>query len=198
MARTRAKYPLPRTAARTWPATSNCTSSRGRCWRRRTSRSALSPASVGQSRLRVTVTGEAGHAGTVPMALRHDALAGAAEMALALEGIVKQHPEDGMVGTVGRIEALPGAVNIIPGTVDVHHRSALADRRAAACGAESIRDRGETHRRQTRPVLFDGGLPRDRDRALRTGLSGWVCCRDHGTRSHAPSACRPAPAMTHR
>ena len=40
---------------------------------------------VGQSRLRVTVTGEAGHAGTVPMALRHDALAGAAEMALALE-----------------------------------------------------------------------------------------------------------------
>jgi allantoate deiminase len=71
----------------------------------------------GQSRLRVTVTGEAGHAGTVPMALRHDALAGAAEMALALEGIVKQHPEDGMVGTVGRIEALPGAVNIIPGTV---------------------------------------------------------------------------------
>ena len=71
---------------------------------------------VGQSRLRVTVTGEAGHAGTVPMGLRHDALAGAAEMALALETIAREHPEDGMVGTVGRIEALPGAVNIIPGT----------------------------------------------------------------------------------
>jgi allantoate deiminase len=72
---------------------------------------------VGQSRLRVTVTGEAGHAGTVPMGLRRDALAGAAEMALALEAIARQHPEDGMVGTVGRIEALPGAVNIIPGSV---------------------------------------------------------------------------------
>jgi allantoate deiminase len=72
---------------------------------------------VGQSRLRVTVTGEAGHAGTVPMSLRHDALAGAAEMALALEGIARQHPEDGMVGTIGRIEATPGAVNIIPGQV---------------------------------------------------------------------------------
>ena len=72
---------------------------------------------VGQSRLRVTVTGEAGHAGTVPMGLRHDALAGAAEMALALEAIAREHPEDGMVGTVGRIEAMPGAVNIIPGTV---------------------------------------------------------------------------------
>jgi allantoate deiminase len=72
---------------------------------------------VGQSRLRVTVTGEAGHAGTVPMDLRRDPLAGAAEMALALEQIAREHPEDGMVGTVGRIEAVPGAVNIIPGRV---------------------------------------------------------------------------------
>jgi allantoate deiminase len=72
---------------------------------------------VGQHRVRVMVTGEAGHAGTVPMGLRHDAMAGAAEMTLALEAIAKEHPEDGMVGTVGRIEALPGAVNIIPGTV---------------------------------------------------------------------------------
>jgi allantoate deiminase len=72
---------------------------------------------VGQSRLRVTVTGEAGHAGTVPMELRHDAFAGAAEMTLALERITREHPKDGMVGTVGRIEAAPGAVNIIPGRV---------------------------------------------------------------------------------
>jgi allantoate deiminase len=72
---------------------------------------------VGQVRLRVTVTGEAGHAGTVPMKLRHDAYAGAAEMALALEKIANEHPEDGMIGTVGRIEAVPGAVNIIPGRV---------------------------------------------------------------------------------
>jgi allantoate deiminase len=72
---------------------------------------------VGQSRLRVTVTGEAGHAGTVPMNLRRDAFAGAAEMALALEKIAREHPEDGMVGTVGRIEAMPGAVNIIAGRV---------------------------------------------------------------------------------
>lgn len=72
---------------------------------------------VGQSRIRVTVTGTAGHAGTVPMNMRHDPLAGAAEMALALETIAREHPADGMVGTVGRIEASPGAVNIIPGRV---------------------------------------------------------------------------------
>jgi allantoate deiminase len=72
---------------------------------------------VGQSRLRVTLTGEAGHAGTVPMKLRRDPLAGAAEMALALEKIAREHPGDGMVGTVGRLEASPGAINIIPGRV---------------------------------------------------------------------------------
>jgi allantoate deiminase len=38
-------------------------------------------------------------------------------MVLVLEKIAREHPEDGMVATVGRIEALPGAVNIIPGSV---------------------------------------------------------------------------------
>jgi allantoate deiminase len=84
---------------------------------------------VGQSRLRVTVRGEAGHAGTVPMHLRRDAYAGAAEMALALEKIVRTHRDDGMVGTVGCVDVRPGAVNIIPSeavfTVDLR---SLSDR----------------------------------------------------------------------
>jgi len=84
---------------------------------------------VGQTRLLVTVNGEAGHAGTVPMHLRRDAYAGAAEMALALEKIVRAHRDDAMVGTVGRIEVKPGAVNIIPSqavfTVDLR---SLTDR----------------------------------------------------------------------
>ena len=75
----------------------------------------------GFSRLRVTLRGTAGHAGTVPMNLRRDALAGAAECVLATERVAKRHPE--LVGTVGRIEARPGAINVIPGevafTVDV-------------------------------------------------------------------------------
>jgi len=70
-------------------------------------------AMVGQTRLSIEVKGEAGHAGTVPMNLRRDALAGAAEMTLAAEKI----GEGGMVATVGMIEARPGAVNIIPGSV---------------------------------------------------------------------------------
>jgi allantoate deiminase len=67
----------------------------------------------GIRRMAVTVTGEAGHAGTVPMALRRDSLAAAAEMVLAVEQTGRQH--DGVVATVGRIEAHPGAVNVIPG-----------------------------------------------------------------------------------
>jgi allantoate deiminase len=66
-------------------------------------------------RLDARVTGEAGHAGTVPMAYRQDALTAAAEMVLAIERVSRQRP--GMVGTVGRIEALPGAINVIPGEV---------------------------------------------------------------------------------
>jgi len=69
----------------------------------------------GFSRLRATLRGEAGHAGTVPMHLRRDALAAAAECVLAIERIARSDPA--LVGTVGRIEAKPGAINVIPGEV---------------------------------------------------------------------------------
>jgi allantoate deiminase len=74
---------------------------------------------VGQTRVKVTVTGEAGHAGTVPMTLRRDALAGAAEMMLAVEALAREpgHAEDRMVATVGIVDARPGASNVIPASV---------------------------------------------------------------------------------
>jgi len=69
----------------------------------------------GFSRLSVALRGEAGHAGTVPMHLRRDALAAAAECVLAVEAIAIG--QEDLVGTVGRIEAKPGAINVIPGEV---------------------------------------------------------------------------------
>jgi len=88
----------------------------------------------GFSRLRVTLRGEAGHAGTVPMRLRRDALAAAAECVLAVERIARARPE--LVATVGRIEARPGAINVIPGevqfTVDVRAPEDAAREQAAA------------------------------------------------------------------
>ena len=73
------------------------------------------------TRHRFVVRGEAGHAGTVPMAARHDALAGAAEMILACEQIAQT--AENAVATVGQIGVVPGATNVIPGeatfTVDL-------------------------------------------------------------------------------
>jgi allantoate deiminase len=86
----------------------------------------------GATRLAVTIGGTAGHAGTVPMARRRDALAAAAECVLLVERRASAEPD--LVGTVGRIEAGPGAVNVVPGearfTVDL--RAPADDRRAKA------------------------------------------------------------------
>ena len=88
---------------------------------------------AGTTRLRVAVHGQAGHAGTVPMGSRRDALAAACEMVLAVEHHCGTHPD--LVGTVGRMSVLPGAINVIPQDVEftVDLRSTTdAARRAAA------------------------------------------------------------------
>ncbi len=70
----------------------------------------------GQSRVRVNFTGKAGHAGTVPMEGRRDALCAAAEFVLEARSCAKAEPP--AVATVGELSALPGAVNVIPGEVN--------------------------------------------------------------------------------
>jgi allantoate deiminase len=91
---------------------------------------------VGQSRSRVTVSGEAGHAGTVPMQLRRDALAGAAAMILMVERLARDDPQRGMVATVGRLDVLPGSTNIIPAmasfTIDLRDMNDTARQAAIA------------------------------------------------------------------
>jgi allantoate deiminase len=71
---------------------------------------------AGATRLAVELHGTAGHAGTVPMAMRRDALAGAAECIVAIERFCRSDGA-GLVGTVGYINAMPGATNVIPGLV---------------------------------------------------------------------------------
>jgi allantoate deiminase len=91
---------------------------------------------AGATRLAARLTGMAGHAGTVPMALRRDALAGASECIGAIEEFCRTDA-NGLVGTVGYIHAMPGATNVIPGEVsftidiraptDMHRNRAVAD-----------------------------------------------------------------------
>ena len=91
---------------------------------------------AGATRLAARLTGMAGHAGTVPMLLRRDALAGSAECIVEIEQFCRTD-QDGLVGTVGYIDARPGATNVIPGQVsftidirapsDAHRKLAVAD-----------------------------------------------------------------------
>jgi allantoate deiminase len=80
---------------------------------------------AGQNRYVLTFTGEAGHAGTVPMDRRRDALVAAAEFVLAVELEGRKLP--GLVATVGQLAVQPGATNVVPGEVtvslDVRHAS---------------------------------------------------------------------------
>jgi allantoate deiminase len=79
---------------------------------------------AGQSRLDLTFTGRSNHAGTTPMNLRFDAMAGAAEWIVAVERKAKDVA--GLVATVGSVQTKPGAGNVIAGEVklslDVRHR----------------------------------------------------------------------------
>jgi len=78
---------------------------------------------AGQSRIELTFLGHSNHAGTTPMNLRYDALAGAAEWIAAVEN--KARSVTDLVATVGKIDAKPGATNVIAGevrlTLDVRH-----------------------------------------------------------------------------
>jgi len=79
---------------------------------------------AGARRFKVSIEGLSGHAGTVPMNLREDALTGAAEILLMIEKLALQHQ---LVATVGHLQTYPGAVNVIPGlvefTVDIRSES---------------------------------------------------------------------------
>jgi allantoate deiminase len=96
-----------------------------------------------QLRYEITVAGTAGHAGTTSMPLRRDALAGAAEMILAVETIARAAASD-LVATVGRIEASPGAANVIPGsvtfTLDVRSGDPARRDEAAEAILEAVQD----------------------------------------------------------
>jgi allantoate deiminase/N-carbamoyl-L-amino-acid hydrolase len=94
---------------------------------------------VGSARYRITLQGTAGHAGTVPMAMRRDAAAAAAEIVLEVERRCAAVPN--LVGTVGQLYVPHGQINVIPGacelTLDIRssddaaRTTATADIRAA-------------------------------------------------------------------
>jgi allantoate deiminase len=78
---------------------------------------------VGQTRLTLEFTGQANHAGTTPMRLRHDAMAAAAEWITVVESLALA--TEGLVATVGKVDVGPNVGNVVPGkasvSLDVRH-----------------------------------------------------------------------------
>ena len=131
---------------------------------------------TGHSRIIVSFTGMAGHAGTVPMPMRRDALCAAAEFILAVEQMGRSEPglittvgqvavEPGLVATVGQVTVEPGASNVIPGKVvlslDVRHQDDAT--RILACQQLRTQARkiGTTRRIDVewQPVQENGMIP---------------------------------------
>ena len=126
---------------------------------------------AGARRFRLTVTGEARHAGGTPYDRRRDALVGASEVIATIERLARSTwaaddasaeggADRGVIATVGRIEVSPGAVNVIPGRADLsldlraatdEERDAMWDRMeaelTALCEARGLRfEARENHR----------------------------------------------------
>jgi len=121
------------------------------------------------TRLRVKFLGRADHSGTTPMNLRKDALAAASEMILAVEKISRDEVK-GVVGTVGTLNLLPNAMNVVPGTVelgiDIRSISSEAKRKAVELVLQEARRISErrsieleaTTMKEDQPVTLDGDI----------------------------------------
>ncbi|MEP6678763.1 MAG: allantoate amidohydrolase [Betaproteobacteria bacterium] len=143
---------------------------------------------AGATRLRVCVTGLAGHAGTVPMGARRDALAAASEMILCVERHCEEHA--GLVGTVGKIAAMPGAVNVIAQDVEfsVDVRSGDDAQRRDAVGALEMAFEAIAKRRRVTlgTTQFFSANAAPCDPALQRSLADAIAAHDIEVR-HLPS-----------
>lgn len=122
-----------------------------------------------QIRGEFVIRGQAAHAGTTPIPLRHDALCAAAEIILAIEDEAAKN--EGCVATVGRIAALPGGVNVVPGearfSIDMRHldprvRDGLFEnicaRADAICRRRGVGHEVKVMTRQSTPMPCDEGI----------------------------------------
>ncbi|OLU34363.1 allantoate amidohydrolase [Pseudomonas sp. PA15(2017)] len=101
----------------------------------------------GARRLNCRFVGQAGHAGTVPMSHRQDALAAAAQWMVAIETRTRQHGPQ-LVATVGCLQCHPGAVNVIPGEVELTLDVRGPEDRALAELLDDLLGEGEAIARQ--------------------------------------------------
>ena len=143
---------------------------------------------AGASRLRVRVTGLAGHAGTVPMGSRQDALTAASEMVLFVEKYCEG--KTGLVGTVGKMTVLPGAINVIPQdvefTIDVRSGDDPLRREAVAAFQSGFEDIAKRRKVSVNAAPFYAANAAPCDPALQEAFAQAIAA--HGIKvRHLPS-----------
>jgi allantoate deiminase len=153
---------------------------------------------AGQTRATLTLRGRAGHAGTMPMAGRQDALAAAAEVVLAVERIGRDG--HGLVATVGSLSVDPGAANVVAGearlSLDVRHpddgarAAAVAAIREAAAGITEARRIGLEW-----ATLQEGGAV-EMSTDLGERLSAAIAAEGHSVRSLVSGAGHDAVVLS--
>jgi hydantoinase/carbamoylase family amidase len=120
-------------------------------------------------RLEITVSGVSGHSGEVSMADRRDALAGAAEIVLAIERAATAEPAE-TVATVGTLTVTPGAISVIPGQtrlgVDMRGIDPTSLDRLQRATEQAAAEIGERRGVQVETVLTRAGEPVDLDEGM--------------------------------
>jgi len=124
---------------------------------------------AGPVRLKISVEGTASHSGTTPMGKRRDALVSAAQVVLAVQDEAAKRAERRIVGTVGVMKVHPGAINVVPGRVEmwvdirgIDAEDIAATARAVREAAARIADREGT-RIQLETLSTDTPVPMDSD-----------------------------------
>ena len=161
---------------------------------------------AGQTRVALTFAGAANHAGTTPMGVRHDALAGTSEWIVAVEAAAAATPD--LVATVGRIDVRPNATNVIAGrcdaSLDVRHRDDGVRQRSAATfvalatGIAGRRGLSAAHEvRLDQPVVvMDEGLTDVLEQAVRdSGAPLEHLASGAGHDAMVVAACMPAAML---
>ena len=137
---------------------------------------------AGPASARISIEGEGGHAGTVLMAERRDALCAASELILAIENAARTSSSIDTVATVGICEAFPGAVNSIPSRVhiSVDVRDTDLGRRDGAMRTVETAFKQISERRSVsiRLELLNADAPAECAHDLIDALS--ASCRKHG------------------
>ncbi len=105
---------------------------------------------VGLVKWKVTLTGQANHAGTTPMALRRDAFQGLAEFSLSLDSILRKHGDPNSVATIGQVSVKPGAPNVVPAraefSLEIRDINSEALERLAAAIRQHLREIADRRR----------------------------------------------------